>query len=486
MKIKFPLSLKKEKRGVVLVELSDRLLKVVQAAGEGSERKLVYLDAAELDFTDEERVSKELASRLKRLPRPPAEVFASLPRSQITTRTFFLPSTQPAELAKMVEFQIEKEIPFPKEKIIFDYHIIETTPEGYSRILLVIAGEEVVRRYLSILKKAGLVPAALFFSSQGLVSWFQRTQGEKGKETFFVLIDVDLYLTHVEVVSHGELYLTRSFLVGSRQIEKDNSPSQETFSQELNRTLVAFKKEFPFAKIENCFLSGGAKSLPLVERLVAPQIKFPFQKIAFRTHCPVEEGLAKEDLSEEISFSSAAGFLLRDEKRINLIPPSEKRARSERLFRRAVVQFVFLLVGSLLLLGFIFGSTLHQRRATLRSLQKELHALEPSASQVESMESQLDLLKGRERESEGTLEILRELYRTVPPEASLTYLAIEPTRISLRGASRNLSTVFSFAKSMESSPLFKSVSVKNATRRTLSEGEVTIFQIDAGVKTEKK
>jgi len=57
-------------------------------------------------------------------------------------------------------------------------------------------------------------------------------------------------------------------------------------------------------------------------------------------------------------------------------------------------------------------------------------------------------------------------------------LIIDSERVSLRGRSNNLATVLEFAKSLESSSFFDSVRLKNATRRSLSEGEVTLFQIE--------
>ncbi|MFH1857571.1 MAG: pilus assembly protein PilM, partial [Candidatus Omnitrophota bacterium] len=205
---------RKTGQGTLLVELSERSIKLVQASEEAGQRQLVHLEAIELESQGEEEIAQKLLTALKRLPLKARRVFASMPRSQITTRMLVLPSTQSAELAKMVEYQIEKEIPFPKEKIIFDDYLIEVTPEGYSRLLLVIAGEEVVRRYLNILKRSGLFPAALFFSSQGLLSWFRRIQAEKDMDFFTALVDIDRFLTHVEIIHRGELYFTRSISIG--------------------------------------------------------------------------------------------------------------------------------------------------------------------------------------------------------------------------------------------------------------------------------
>lgn len=469
------------------MELSDRLLKLIQVVEEKDGRRVAFLGVSELDTQEEEKQLEGLLSLLKQLPHHTPHIFASISRSQITTRMFALPSTNPPELTKMVEFQIEKEIPFPKEKIIFDSHVIETTPEGYSKVLLVIAGEEMIRRSLELLRRAGVDPESLFFSSQGLASWFALTHGEKEKENFSALVDIDLFLTHVEILHQGEIHFTRSFMIGSREIdEKGEETVEGNFLQELSRTFAAFKKEAPPGRIDKVFLSGVSKVLPLIQRVASSRLEYPFETIAFKDYCPVDPRSVKGTVAEEISFSSAAGFLLKDEARINLIPPAEKRARRERLFRRALVQCALLAVGSLALFGFLFGNTLYHRRETLTALQKELRKLEPAATEIESMQKQLESLRIRKGESEMSLELLRELYRLIPPEASLSYLAIEPRRISLRGNTQALSTVFSFAKALESSSFFTSVRVKNATRRTLSEGEMTIFQIDATVAMDPK
>jgi len=479
-----PISLrwKKERKGSLLIELSERVIKVLQVAGEKTERKVVYLNALEVTSQDEEEVAKQLTTLLKRLPLKADRIFASVPRSQVTTRTPLLPATQPSELLKIVEFQIEKLIPFPKEKIIFDYRILETTAEGYSRLLLVIAGEEVIRRQLTILKRVGLVPESLFFSSEGLVDWFTLVQGEKqSEENFSALVDIDLFTTHVEVHRRGELYFTRSFSIGSRQLSpQGETSSQETFLQELNRTFVAFKKEFPPGEIHHLFLSGSPSILPLAQRILSSEIRIPIEVIDFKAHCPLEPSvLPEEGILREVSFCSGAGLLLKEARHIDLIPAADKEARARRIFRRTAVQFLILIVGSLFLLSLIFGRSLTTRRERFLSLEAQLHELEPLATQMESMQKQLDVLKVRSAQSEANLELLRELYRLIPQETSLTYLLVEPGRLSLRGGSKDLATVFKFAKSLESSPLFKSVGVKNATRRTLAEGEITYFRIDA-------
>ncbi|MBI4436828.1 MAG: pilus assembly protein PilM [Candidatus Omnitrophica bacterium] len=478
----------KPKKGSLLIELSERVVKVLQVAGEGSQRKVVYLNALEVASQDEEEVAKQLSTLLKQIPLKSDRVFASIPRSQVTTRTPVLPSTQPSELLKIVEFQIEKLIPFPKEKIIFDYRILETTPEGYSRLLLVIAGEEVIRRDLAILKRVGLSPESIFFSSEGLVAWLNLVQGEKKEDGIFsVLVDVDLFTTHVEVLRGGELYFTRSFSIGSRQLGRGKEdPSQEAFFQELKRTFVAFKKEFPPGDIHHLFLSGSAGILPSVQRIVSSQLSIPIEAIDFKAHCPLETSvLPEEGFLQEVSFSSSAGLLLRERKNIDLIPHSIKEARVRRTFRRTATQFFALLAGSFFLLSLMFGRSLQSRRQTLLSLETQLHEVEPVATQMESMHQQLEVLKARSAQSEAMLELLRELYRLIPQETSLTFLLLEPGHLSLQGGSKDLAPVFQFAKSLESSPLFKSVQVKNATRRTLSEGEITYFRIDALLETKE-
>jgi len=480
-KIPIPhMSLKKEKQGDILIELSDRFLKIVQVIEENAQRKIAYFKAVELDVADEKKLSATLSELLKELPHRVGRVFASIPRSQITTRILVLPSTQPTELAKMVDFQVEKEIPFPKEKIVFDNYPIEITEEGYSRLLLVIAGREVIQRYLNILKGSKLFPDALFFSSQGLVSWYKMLQREKDEDAFVALVDIDHFMTHVEIIRRGKLYFTRSFMIGAKQLS--GQAAQEAFLQELNRTFVAFKKEMTSEAMTKIVLTGIASIATQLEQLIGTRWSIPVESVDFGEHCPMADALKEQALQMNVSFSSSVGFLIKPEKRINLLPRAEKRARRDRMIRRSAVQFAVLVIGILALLGFMVGNSIHRQQKALSRLTERLQQLEPTALKIEMMEKQLSALELRDQKADIILEILRELYQIVPENAFLTYLIIDSERVSLRGRSNNLATVLEFAKSLESSSFFDSVRLKNATRRSLSEGEVTLFQIDSTVK----
>lgn len=464
------------------MELSDRLLKVLQVTGTGADRKITFLKAAELDETEPGEISGKLVPLLKGLPYPSERVFASLSRSQMTTRILSLPSTETAELDKMVGFQLEKELPFPKDKIIIDYVPLETTPEGFTRLLLVVVGEDLVHRSLAILKQGGLIPEALFFSSEGVAASWQMSRKEETAESCVALVDLDRFLTHVEVIQGGKLRMTRSFLTGARHLNvPEPKAAEETFLQELNRTFVAFRKESPPGKIDKLVLSGGEEGLMLVQKYLAPRIGLPVEILDFKGICPFESETVKEALEGDLSFVSGVGLLLKEGQRINLIPPSLKKARMVRQVRQMVFQSAFLLLGVLALVGFLFGSSLRQQQHQLVMLQEQLKTIEPDTARLETMQKQLQFLERRKTESEAILEILRELYRIIPQDASLTYLVIEPDHLSLRGRSSVLATVFQFAEALEESPFFQSVRVNNATRRTLSEGEVALFQLDAAV-----
>ena len=475
---------KRLSKGVVLIELSERLIKVVQMRPSGPQKKIVSLAAVETAFQNEEELSQKLSALLKQLPLRPYPIFASLSRSQVTTRALLLPSVQPSELFKMISFQVEKLIPFPKEKIVFDYHLLETTPEGYSRILLVMAEEEMIRRHLSVLKGAGCVPDSLFFTSDGLRVWSEK-EDAKEEKNFIAFLDVDLFSTQVEVLQKGKLYFTRSFSIGSRRIS-ESEEAGPAFGQEVNRTVVAFKKEFPDKKIGRLLLNSAAESLPTVEKWVAVPMELSIESVDIASLCPIEESALSEGLARKVSFASAVGLLLDKEKKIDLIPFQDKKERLKRASRSVVLQFLVLSVLLVFAIGLSVGKMLQRQSQFLQALKGELRGIEPAAVETEKMNQQLEVLKGRSAQSEDILEELRELYRVIPPETSLTYLSIELDRLSLRGGSKDLATVSTFAKSLEASPLFVSVQVKNATRRLLPEGEITDFRIDAKKELKEK
>jgi Tfp pilus assembly PilM family ATPase len=95
----------------------------------------------------------------------------ALPRHMVNVRILKLPSTDPDEVAGMVELQMARQTPYSKNEILTDYRVLGVESEGYTRVLLAIAQHGAVRNHVSVLEEAGLDVEQVCLSSEGVHAW---------------------------------------------------------------------------------------------------------------------------------------------------------------------------------------------------------------------------------------------------------------------------------------------------------------------------
>ena len=99
---------------------------------------------------------------------PTESVLISIPRNLVTVRNLQLPTTDPRELEEMVNLQAVKQTPFLKEEIIADYHVVRSSPEGFTDVILVTTHRSVPNSNLNTLDEANLQAEGVRLSSQGV------------------------------------------------------------------------------------------------------------------------------------------------------------------------------------------------------------------------------------------------------------------------------------------------------------------------------
>ena len=468
-------------KGITAVELSERCFKIAQALWDTDGARLAAVTGEEWNLKQEgQKAEEKLQATLRSLPAATTFLIGCLPRSSVTTRHLLLPSQDPKELRNMVALQVQRQIPFSKGKIVFDYRILEAVTNGRSHLFLVIAEEEVVHNALSLLQKVGTPPQIVSFSSWGLLNWAALHHAPQEGDPFFLFLDVDRWNSHAEIVHHHQLYFSRSFPIGSEALKQADGPA--SFSREVSHFLGAFKKEFPEASLSFATLGGISEVLPKAKSALSGMLPFPIELL------PADSPLMTESLKgvlnqSSMSFSSVLGLVLARSPVLNLLPEAVKQRQRRRSLRRQGSRIAVLALAFFFLFGFSVQGLLQERRRYLEDLQKELRRLDPLVSQTASMEKELEALRDRAAQSQQFLETVRTVYETIPATVSLTFLSLEPDRVSLRGISQEISQVFSFAEALEKSPELEKVEVKNTSQRRLQDREVIDFRIDALLTT---
>lgn len=129
---------KAKKKVITLVEISDEWLKIVQALPATKDRKINKAVVERISGLEDSRIAATLSRLAKDLQVNPELLTVCVPHQLAAIRNIELPSTNPEEIKDMVDLQIGKQTPFSKDEIIYDFSIITTNTEGYSKVMLTI------------------------------------------------------------------------------------------------------------------------------------------------------------------------------------------------------------------------------------------------------------------------------------------------------------------------------------------------------------
>jgi hypothetical protein len=103
--------------------------------------------------------------------------------------------------------------------------------------------------------------------------------------------------------------------------------------------------------------------------------------------------------------------------------------------------------------------------------------VEPLAKSIELERKALQLIKEEFNSGPSSLNILEELYKITPETIALSSLDLEIGKVAiLRGQAQELSQVFDYVTTVESSPYLQNVKVNFANRRKIGEDETVSFE----------
>jgi general secretion pathway protein L len=174
--------------------------------------------SAPLDH-DDRPFRQRAAEGLGRLPRAGAGDLAALalPGDEVSTRTLRMPFSDSRRIARTVPFELEGQIPFSLEEVVFDYRVTQRLPDGGVRLLAGLATHEVLKDWLQALAGAGIDPRLLgidALSYTRLIELLPRSsaQGRVG------LLDIGYRLSSLCVMGPEGVDCARTLSLGGRDL----------------------------------------------------------------------------------------------------------------------------------------------------------------------------------------------------------------------------------------------------------------------------
>ncbi len=179
------------------------------------------------------------------------DLVLAVPRSKTVLKPLMLPpNTADDEIAAMVQFQLQGEIPFPADETNLDFAVLRRDSQGVG-VLAAAVQTSTVEQWKSLAKQAGLSLKRLTLLPSAIQHWVCGEEACEGKTIAMV--------THlpgemeIDVISCGALQF-------SRAVKATGSP--ESLATELIRSLRGYAGQHPDETLDEVVLVGdNAESL---------------------------------------------------------------------------------------------------------------------------------------------------------------------------------------------------------------------------------
>ena len=470
------------------VEITDTHVKLLQTQLERDKVTLYYCDVREITQQSDQEVSKILSSMVTASKIRPINLVGIIPRRFAILRHMAFPSHTEHEIQKMVNLQIVKQVPYPKEDILLDYSLLLKEPSGYSKVLVVAVHKEVADRYLKIFHAANLSPSQLTLSSVGLLHWYifeEKFFKEKNNRPV-VVINIDAVNAEICFCHHQKLLFSRNLNFGARDLSEEKIAA---FIEQVGLTIATYAKEKIGEDIAEIIFVGALRDAHVLKTRLEAEYKLPVKFFRSLEHVTVKKDIKMLDLDRlGISLAVALGLMTGLETFVNLMPIEVSGKREMKAKRQEFLRLLFFIGLIMILVGFIFAIRIYKQEFYLRQIEQKNTEIVERVNIIKEKVKRLDFMNGRMSPKVTVIDIVRELYQLTPPDVSFNLISIDENNVlTLQGVSETGSGVNLFQKNLANSPFFQDVNLQYVTKRKIFKGELTDFKMTCQIaKKEKK
>jgi Tfp pilus assembly protein PilN len=391
------------------------------------------------------------------------QVYVCVPPDQVVVQQVFLPPAAAENLSQVIEYEIERQLPFKREEIYYD--ILPAGKKGEKLCVYVFAAaRKQLDGTLAVLESFGIKPAGVETTTTALANYLMFCQGEsKGIAAVVAGHGHDWEMIGLQG-SAGAWHATPELLFTHRLPASHWAigPGKELLRQCLSLS----------PKLYRCgdlsALNGAAESrLGQAEDMVT---------------------LARNRLKGEKSITTAEtlpaiGAALRGVREAPLATNLLRREGEAQNGRKAVSVLHALLFGILGIALVLWAVSFPLKdELRLRQLQKENQRLEPAVqalraeeTQLQQLQKEVDYISELQRRRGEVLLVLDELSRILPTSAYVTNLRYRSGVLEIQGSAENASALIPL---LERSPFFENVAFNAPSNRGRDNRETFSLKAD--------
>jgi Tfp pilus assembly protein PilN len=363
-----------------------------------------------------EALSTALTEFLRDIEVTPDQVVLCLSRRVACVSRLIVPETARGSLPQILDYEVERLLPFPKEEIYYDHLTYRAGgAEGRIGVTVICLPRRVVDEHLELL--AQLRPQMVTVSSSALAS------------TLAFCTPPTVTPCVVIAPENGEMelsFIEKNQLIASHLFSLAHVQGREEFTDLLaqgaarNLPGVALQEMSVFASEVNGKLPLGKETAHDLTSLIASRLPLP-EGVSLSAAALPALGAALQAVGEATV-------------EVNLLPVDKRAQREKRLSP------LTLILGALVvLLGAVWAvGVVVQEHRILNSLTQQSKALEPAVQQVLAQEEESQRLLGRlqtvrEATDKRVVPLLKDLTELIPVDVYLTNFRYKDGSVELSG-----------------------------------------------------
>jgi len=470
------------------VSFSDDKFRFARAQGLPNKKEITELVVKDILNLSDNDISEVIRTSFKEVRAKNLNVICSISSHSLMTKNIEIPSRDSKEIEEIINLQSGRYTPYSTDEIIMDYVNIGVYKQNYTKVLLIIVPQKVIKRYSEILNGAGLKIEKIFVASESICRIYPYISKLKLGDNSISVIHIGHNSTDFTVALRNKLIFARNIPIGANNSLVEREKFKQRFIEEVKKSLESYQSEDIEKTPNQIILTGAIEPIEYIKDTLDNALDIPSTLMSYFNHLPF-----KKDVLESISTIKEISFLdvvsplfVSDELTINLIPKEAKLRKSFEERGRDIIKMGILLMSALVLTCAILMSKIYFKSAYLEKMALKYGSMNHETQGLERAFAKTQIIRNYLSTRGYSLEILNELHGLIPPDVYLDNIRFSEEReFSIKGTSESMSTVFALVSSMNKSIYFQNVKTKYTTKRKDENKDVTDFQITCTLKEDK-
>lgn len=427
--------------------------------------------------------SPEFAAAVARIaPHLRGEVCFGLRSDRVLMRIVELPTADSAEMAGMVELQVDKFSPFPVEHMAVSFEPLGQKGTT-SRVCIAAAQREIITGIGDAFRPVKRLPAWVDVDVMG---WWTllKEQGEIPAQGLSITLILEPEGADLVICENGAPVVIRS--LGSPA----GVPEEEYFAElaeEIGYSLTNLEAELGVVAGMHVTIWHRGDGTP--PKVAVPGVAASTGVAALagriRETCGVDVGLRRLDELPPLSEGLARRAAAREGAMVNLAPTDWRTEEQSRVTRKALIlaTAVFLVLWSVGV-GIFFGG-LGIERNRLVAEKEAVAALEGPAEEIRALSEKIRSFEQYADRTHSALEAWREVVVLLPGGVDLlSFTYRKGASVSVRGMANAPDPIYDFFQALEQSPFFVKVEAGDVRSKPVGNLQKSEFSVTAYLPTQ--